>query len=165
MIDDESPEPQPEMKGLGWRVSLSILVSIGWLVFLVLWLFFYAKQYPWEKNFAIFLLSIFLLVLIVGAPWAIWGLRFRSPKEKELWSTTGFRWRLWVSCIFILVVFLFLIYWFWSLAQPYDIYQNIAIFIVSIMIMGGILAALWAPWGIKHSHKFAHARYEEEKKP
>jgi len=163
-MTDETPEPQPEMKGLGWRVSLSILVGVGWLVFLIIWLFFYADPH-WERDFAIFLLSILLIVGILGVPWAIWGLRFRGPKELELWKTTGFRWRLWVTCVLVLAVFLFLIYWFWSPALQYSVYQNIAVFILSMLVMGGVLGALWAPWGIKHSHKFAHARYEEEKKP
>ena len=32
-------------KGFGWRVSLSILMGVGWLVFLIIWLFFYAGGY------------------------------------------------------------------------------------------------------------------------
>jgi hypothetical protein len=164
-MSEEPAENKMEMKGLGWRVSLSILVGVAWLVFLVLWLFFYAKNYAWEKNFAIFLFSILVIVGILGIPWAIWGMRFQSPTEKEMWKTSGFRWRVWVSCILIFAVFLFLIYWFWFLAQPYDVYQNIAIFIISILIMGGILGAMWAPWGIKHGHEFSRQHHEEQKEP
>jgi hypothetical protein len=40
------------------------------------------------------------------------------------------------------------------------VYQNIAIFIVSLLIAGGSLAASWAPWGMKYGNQF-----EEEKKP
>jgi hypothetical protein len=48
----------------------------------------------------------------------------------------------------------FLIYWFWYQASIFDIYQNIAIFIVAILIMGGIMGAVWAPWGMKHGRRF-----------
>ena len=164
-MSEEPAEIKTEMKGLGWRVSLSILVGVGWLVFLVLWLFFYAKHYVWEKNFAIFLLSILVIVVILGIPWAVWGLRLRSARETLMWKTPGFRWRVWVSVVLILGVFLFLIYWFWSLAEPYDVYQNIAIFIVSILVMGGILGAMWAPWGIKHGHEFSQEHQGEHKQP
>jgi hypothetical protein len=164
-MGEGSAENNMQMKGLGWRVSLSILVGVGWLVFLVLWLFFYAKNYAWEKNFAIFLFSILVIIGLLGIPWAVWGLRFRSATEKQMWKTTGFRWRVWTSCVLILAVFLFLIYWFWFLAQPYDVYQNIAIFIVSILIMGGLLGAMWAPWGIKHGHEFSRQHHEEQKEP
>jgi len=45
-----SDESQDLIKGKGfaWSVSLSILVGVGWLVFLVIWLLFYAKEYVWE---------------------------------------------------------------------------------------------------------------------
>jgi hypothetical protein len=42
---DENGEEIIETKGMGWRVSLSILVGVGWLVFLLLWFFFYADVY------------------------------------------------------------------------------------------------------------------------
>lgn len=155
-MNEDQHEIGEEMKGLGWRVSLSILVGIGWLVFLVLWLFFYAKVYSWEKNVAIFLLSLFVIIGVLGIPWAIWGLRHRTLREKEMWTTKGFRWRTWVSGIVVLVNFIFMIYWFWYLATPYDVYQNIAIFLVSFLIMGGILGALWAGWGIKYGHHYHH---------
>jgi len=162
-MSEEPVESKKEMKGLGWRVALSILVGVGWLVFLILWLFFYANNYAWEKNFAIFLLSILVIVGILGIPWAAWGLRLRSPTETLMWKTTGFRWRVYISMVLILGVFLFLIYWFWYQAVPYNIYQNIAIFVVSILVMGGILGAMWAPWGIKHGHEFSHERQGEFK--
>ncbi len=164
-MSEEPMQTRPEMKGLGWRVSLSILVGVAWLVFLVLWLFFYAKNYSWEKNFAIFLSSILVIVALLGIPWTVWGLRQRSPRETLMWKTPGFQWRVYTSVILLLGVFLFLIYWFWFLATPYDVYQNIAIFIVSILIMGGLLGAMWAPWGIKHGHEFSHETQAESKKP
>jgi magnesium-transporting ATPase (P-type) len=137
-------------KGLGWRVSLSIIVAIGWLVFLIVWFAFYAGAYSWEKNLAIFLLSILVLIGVLGLPWAIWGMRQMDEEDKKMWKTKGFRGRVWVSCILMLAVFLFLVYWFWFYAETYNVYQNIAIFLVSLLIMGGILGAMWAPWGMKH---------------
>ena len=149
-MSEEPHEMKNKVKGLGWRVSLSILGGVGWLVFLIVWLFFYAKNYVWEKNLAVFLFSIFVLCGIVGVPWAFWAIKNRSQEETEMWKIKGFRWRVWVSIIGGLSVIIFLMYWFWVLAEPYDIYQNLAIFIVSFLIAGGILAAMWAPWGMTH---------------
>jgi hypothetical protein len=147
---EEPHEMKNEIKGLGWKVSLSILGGVGWLVFLVAWLFFYAKKYVWEQNVAIFLMSILVLIGLLGVPWAYWALKKQTSVEKEMWKIKGFRWRVWVSIIVGLSVIIFLIYWFWVLAEPYDIYQNLAIFIISLLIAGGILGAMWAPWGIAH---------------
>lgn len=139
-----------ETEGLAWRVSLSILVGVGWLVFLVLWLFFYAKNYAWERNVAIFLFSLLLLVGILGGPWAYWAYKKQTAADKEMMKIKGFRWRIWVSILLMLGAFLFLIYWFWIYAEPFNLYENLAIFIVSLLITGGLLAAMWAPWGMKY---------------
>lgn len=64
--------------GMGWRISLSVLVFFGWLVFLVLWLFFYASDYTIYQNIAVVLASILTGMAILGASWASWGIRFGS---------------------------------------------------------------------------------------
>ncbi|UCD13489.1 MAG: hypothetical protein JSW60_08020 [Thermoplasmatales archaeon] len=150
----EECEEIMETKGLGWRVSLSIVVGVGWLVFLILWLFFYASDYHIYQNIAIVLASLLLMGIILGAPWAGWGMRHRTETEKDMWETKGFKWRVWLSAIIAFLLLVFLILWFYYYARDYDIYQNIAVFIVSILIVGGILGASWAPWGIKHGHKY-----------
>lgn len=156
-------DKQGEVQGLGWRVSLSILVGVGWLVFLIIWLFFYAGAlHSVNKNFAIVLTSILVITLLLGIPWAWWGLRYRSEREKEMWKLKGFRLRLWVSLILFFLVILFLIVWFYLYADSFTLYQNIAIFLVSLLIPGGILAAMWAPWGMKYGSQTAKQKQEQE---
>jgi hypothetical protein len=139
-----------ETEGLAWRISLSILVAVGWLVFLLIWLFFYANQYPWEKNLAVILLSLLVLIGIVGGPWAYWAFKKQTPPEKTMWRQKGFQWRFWTSLLIGLALICFLIYWFWTYAAPYDVYQNFAIFIITLLIAAGLTAAMWVPWGMKY---------------
>jgi type VI protein secretion system component VasK len=73
-----------DMRGFGWRVSLSVLVSIGWLAFLVIWLFFYAGEYSIYQNLAVFLASILVVAAVMGASWASWGIR--QKQEWECWA-------------------------------------------------------------------------------
>jgi MFS family permease len=155
-LSEESCTNRNGTEGLAWRISLSILVGVGWLVFLLVWLIFYAQEYPWEKNVAIFLLSLLILIGIVGVPWAYWAYQKQTPVEQEMWRQKGFLWRFWISILVGLSVILFLIYWFWMLAVPYTIFQNLAIFIVSLLIAGGLLAAMWAPWGMKYDAEHRH---------
>jgi peptidoglycan/LPS O-acetylase OafA/YrhL len=150
-----------ETKGIGWRVSLSIIAGIAWLVFIILWLFFYAGDYNWEKNVSIILLSILIVGLVLGAPWCMWGLRHRKKKEVEMWKTKGFKWRVILSTTLAFLLIAFLIIWFWFYAEPYDVYQNIAILVVSILIAAGIMGASWAPWGMKHHRKFEHEHLKD----
>jgi len=69
------------MRGFGWRVALSILVSMGWLAFLIIWLFFYAGSFTIYQNLAVFLVSILVVGAIMGASWASWGIRHRHGWE------------------------------------------------------------------------------------
>lgn len=71
-----------------------------------------------------------------------------------MWKVKGFKSRVAISGILVFAAFVFLIYWFWYLAQPYNVYQNIVIFIIPFLIAGGILGAMWAPWGMKHGRRF-----------
>lgn len=74
-----------ETSGFGWRVSLSIIVSMLWLAFLVIWLFFYAQHYNIYQNIAVFLASILVNAAIHGSAWAPWGIRY-GWKQKRDWE-------------------------------------------------------------------------------
>ena len=138
----------------GWRAPYSAVVGIGWLVFIILWLFFYASEYSWEKNIAIFLLSILVTFLLIGDVWAVWGLR-KVPREGwEMMRVTGFKWRIGISILLPFLAMIFLIVWFWFYAEPYTWYQNVAIIIVTILILGGIIGGMWSYWSSRHGDKF-----------
>ena len=59
-----------ETPGFTWRVSLSVLVSFSLVIFLILWLLFYAGKFNIYQNIAAilysFLIGIAILVPIVG---------------------------------------------------------------------------------------------------
>lgn len=79
---EESPQLGTEMpagmgKGFGWRVALSIVVSVGWLIFLIIWLGFFAADYSGYQNLAIFLVSVLVLAGILGATWAVWAMKMK----------------------------------------------------------------------------------------
>ena len=79
-------------------------------------------------------------------------------EENEVMKTPGWHWRISLSILMGVGWLVFLILWFFFYADNYSVYQNIAIFIVSILIVGGILGAAWAPWGIRHHHR--NKKYE-----
>jgi hypothetical protein len=74
--------------------------------------------------------------------------------EEEITKTKGFGWRVSLSIIMGVGWLVFLLIWLFFYAGAFNIYQNIAIFIVSLLIVGGVLAAAWAPWGMKYGNKF-----------
>ena len=153
----------------GWRPSFSIIVGVGWLVFLILWFAFYASNMTyWEQNFAIFLTSILALIVLLGGTWAIWAIK-KIPKEgKEIMKTIGFKWRIQISIVLPFIALIFLIIWFWFTGGTYEIWHHIAIILVTLLIVGGILGSIWARWGMKHGswnfEKHAAAYYHHDKK-
>lgn len=66
----------------------------------------------------------------------------------------GFAWRIGVSIFSSIIWLCFLIIWLFFYASHFTAYQNIAIFLVSILLLGAILGPSWAVWGIKYGHKF-----------
>jgi len=75
-------EKMMKIPGMAWRVSLSIIVSIGWLAFIILWLFFYAQSFTIYQNIAIFIVSILVAGAIMGASWASFGMKYGHKFEK-----------------------------------------------------------------------------------
>jgi hypothetical protein len=152
-------EKESKTQPPGWNVSLSIGMGIGWVVFVIIWLAFFAGNETYNftgyQNFAVILLSILVVILVLGGSWASWGLK-QIPKEgKEMMKIAGFSSRVVVSIIIPLVLMIFLIIWFFFYADVLDnFYQNLAIFIVSLLIAIGLMGAIWAPWGMKHEKDF-----------
>ena len=81
---NDKDETVIETPGLAWRVSLSIIMGMGWLVFLILWLAFVAPGFTLYQNLAIVFVSILIVCAVLGAAWASWGIKYgcRCGKEK-----------------------------------------------------------------------------------
>lgn len=138
---------------MGWKPSLSIIFGVGWLIFLILWFAFYAGEYSWEKNFAIILLSILIVFLLIGGMWAIWGIRMIPKRGWKMFKISGFKWRILTSIILPFAAMIFLIIWFWYYGTDYNVWQNIAVLLVVLLVLGGILGAMWVRWGMIHGHE------------
>lgn len=158
MKDENIPKP------IGLRVSLSIGMGVGWLIFLIVWLAFFAGEYNAYQNIAIILISILVVFLVLGGSWASWGLKYIPKEGKAIMKTAGFTSRIVVSIIVPLALMIFWIIWFFFYAEGFNVYQNIAIFLVSLLAVGGILGGIWAPWSMKHGKKFEKMCEEKEEK-
>ena len=128
--------------GFAWLVGLSIAVVFGWLVFLIIWLFFYAPDYGVFQNIAIFLVSVLVGVGILAAAWATWGIRYaksmgEEPHMEKPKGTTI------VNAIAGIGWLIFIVIWLYNYAQNYNGYQNLAIFIASLMVLGAVTGSVW----------------------
>jgi len=129
--------------GFSWRVGLSILIVFGWLAFVIIWLFFYADDYDVFQNIAILLVSIIVGIGMLAAIWVTWGLRYADRfagaewrKEKSMLAWVG-------NSIAGLGWLVFLIIWLFFYAGDYSGYQNLAIFIASLLVLGAVTGSIW----------------------
>ncbi len=74
------PIPSPEMvRGWTWRILVSILVPIAWLVFTLLYVGFWASGFSLFQDIIVVLVSLLVLIGVMASTWAAWGVRrFRN---------------------------------------------------------------------------------------
>jgi hypothetical protein len=57
------------------RIYASIALGLGWLLFLALWLFYYAATYGILQNIAVFIVSIVVVTAIAIVLWVPWTMK------------------------------------------------------------------------------------------
>jgi hypothetical protein len=133
-------------EGMVWRITLSMATAFGWLAFLILWLAFYAGDYNAYQNIAVIIGSVIGLVAINATVWMTFGLRMAReeggwyPRAAEVvTAVAGIAWAV------------FLVVWLMLFAGDHSIYQNLAVFLVSVLVVGGVSAM---------AHTIGWARHE-----
>lgn len=61
------------VEGLRWRVLLSVLGPIAWLVFTLLYLGFWASGFTLFQDLVVFLVSVLILCAVLATSWILWG--------------------------------------------------------------------------------------------
>lgn len=57
------------------RIYATIGISFAWLLFVALWLFFYAASFSIIQNIGIFLASVAIVGIVIVILWVPWGLK------------------------------------------------------------------------------------------
>lgn len=73
--------------GLRSRVALSIISFFGLLIFLIIWLAFYAGSYNAYQNLAVIIVSTLVFFAIMGSSWASWGMKHGPAMERKYGKT------------------------------------------------------------------------------
>ncbi len=141
------------MKGFKTAVAFSAVVGFATVLFLVIWLFFYAVDFNIYQNIAVLVVVVLIAGGIMAAFWAPWGMKYASKEDREKWGVKGFKSRVVFSAIVCFATLIFLIIWLFFYAADFNVYQNIAILIVVVLVAGGISGASWAPWGMRRGKR------------
>lgn len=128
--------------GLMWRAVLSIVAVFGWLVFLVLWLFFLAPGFGLAQNLAVFILSLLIVVALLLVTWVTWALRFPRPMPPQGPGYMPYpmrsRLRSGIGGLSAIAWLTFLVIWLFFYAGDFTFYENLGIFLASVLVVAGV---------------------------
>jgi len=74
MGNSEDKEPRIPMFNLILKIALSLSAGIAWLIFLIVWLYFFAEGFSVYQNLAVFLLSVLILGIVNAIAWIPFGI-------------------------------------------------------------------------------------------
>ena len=135
----------------GWaaKVAVSIVTGVGWLIFLILFLVFYAEGFSIYENLGIVLAPLLVMCAILGPMWASWGISVDAKTGRVRKKRPGLALRTAVStvvgCGWLIFFILFLVFY----AEDFSIYRNLAIILVSLLVVVVTEVAMWVPWAMK----------------
>jgi hypothetical protein len=112
--------------GMERRARVSILSTVFWIAFIILWLPFYAESFNVNKNAAVLLTSVLVFIGVNGAAWI--GIAPEAAR-KEMGK------RPFVGGVVFVLWLIFLDYWFWFQADIYVWEYNIAIILLSVIAL------------------------------
>ena len=122
-IEGEAPGLFPRLKG-------TMAGFVLWLLFIVIWMWFFAGNpiygFSGNQNVAAILLSFAVFAAIIVGMWLPWSRR-RGEGPENWWA---------IGLAFLWVIILAL--WFWFLADSFNAYQNFAVFLISLLIIAAI---------------------------
>lgn len=149
-MGDEVEQKRPT-QGLAWRMAASFILGLLWFTFLIIWLFFFAIDYTFYQNLAMLLLSSVVALGFLIAIWLLFGLRLARQVRgiDPDWQGEGQKWLGWRatgSIVVWAIWFGFLIIWLFFFAGDKDPFQNAAIIIISLVLVGGLSAVFWSPF-------------------
>jgi hypothetical protein len=131
------------VRGLVWRSRATGIVGIGWVAFLITWLFLFASEFDIYQNIVIVVLSLIVGIAIVCTIWMS-AMKGMGSFKDEFSGVKGLGWRMLFSMIVMAASLVFFLVWFYFFAADFSGYQNLGIFIVQILVTFGILAVTWS---------------------
>lgn len=135
--EEEKIKSQIALKG-----KVSAVLGIGWVTFLISWLFLFASDYDVYKNIAIVVGSLIGVFALIGTTW-MWGVKFPEGCKKAMKEVKGLGSRMLISMITMVSSVAFFLLWFYFYAVEYSVYQNLGILIVQNLVTFGVMAITW----------------------
>ncbi len=107
---------------VGHRPAVTIVLFVIWSIFIIYWLLFQGNPNYWEHDAAVGILSLIIVLVFISVTWIPW---IRAQGEMNHIRGLGALF-VWLSILFV---------WFGFFAMPYNFYQNLAVVIVTFIVI------------------------------
>ncbi len=132
-----------------WRTVFTVVVGLGWLVWLLLWWAFWSEDLEVARKFAVAIVSAMVLGGLTAAVWIPYSMRWAPEEERRQWRVEGFRARVVGSTFVFVALAVLVVYWLWFPGKDYDICQSFVIIIVVLIAGVALMAPMWMRWGMR----------------
>jgi hypothetical protein len=136
-------------KGMKWRGTLTGVIAVGWIAFLVAWLLVYAGDFDIYKNIAVVLGTLVLAIVVVMAVWMSAFAPFMKEAGEAMKGIKGLSWRFNLSIALVVGAIVAILGWLWFLALEFNGYQNLAVILLLIVWTLSALTVTWKTWDAK----------------
>jgi hypothetical protein len=72
--------------GIRWRVLASLLGTLAWLIFTLLYVGFWAHGFSLFQSVIVILVSLLILLGVLGSTWMVWGTHASGWRHAERWD-------------------------------------------------------------------------------
>jgi len=145
--------------------AISAVLGVGWLVFVIVYIVFYADNtgFTFFQNIAVLLTSLLVLLALISVIWITYGMRMARDTTDEMSAAmipSG--WRVSISAViaFGWVIFALLFIAFYS--GDFSFLENLAILIISLIVIAFLLVAIWMGYWMKQSRIYGRMKRKPE---
>ena len=136
-------------KSVWWRTVFTVVVGLGWLVWLLLWWAFWSPDMEVARKFAVAIVSAMVMGGLLAAVWLPYSMRWAPEEERRQWRVRGFRARVVGSALVFVGLAALVVYWLWFPGKDYDICQSFVVIIVVLIVGMALMAPMWMRWGMR----------------
>ncbi len=119
------------------RAQASLVISVSWMAYVIIWSMFYGYQYSIYFNMAVILASIVLYIVLTASVWL-------SLREGERRISVDKRTA--VSVVAFVLWSAFIIYWLLSQGNPNYWEHDAAVGVLSLIVLLVAMSKIWVPW-------------------
>ena len=135
------------------RGIATAVIGVVWLIFVIVYMVFYADSlgFTFFQNIAVLLSSVLVVGAVISIMWISFGLKQAKKSTDKISAGMIPGWRVSISAALAIgwVIFALLFIAFYS--ENFSFIENIAILLISLLIVGVLFILMWVSYGMRQA--------------